>query len=115
MWRKHHTVSWDQSGFFNVDRFVVKKLGFLDIKRERIAIQFLKKTALVPGVAGTGCLLHLEKKDVPVAIHKPANNALGVPTGLSLEPEFLSGSAPEGHETGFEGVGQGLRVHPCKH
>ena len=98
-------TNWCRSRFFNVDGFVVKKFGFLDIKRKGIAIEFLKKTAFVSGVAGSGCLLDLEKKHVLVAIHKPANDALGMSTGLTLKPEFLTRSAPEGHETGFERVG----------
>ena len=111
----HCTANGCGSGGFNVDGFVVKKFGLLDLKREGTAIKFLKKTTFVSGVAGSGCLLDFEKKHILVAIHKPANDALGVPASLTLEPEFLSGSAPEGHETGFERIGQRFRVHPRKH
>jgi len=100
------TQDYRRLGFFIVNGFVVKKLGFLDFKRQSVAIEFLKKTAFVSGMAGSGCLFDLEKKDIPVAIDKPANDPLSVSACLSLEPEFLPRATPEGHETGFERIGQ---------
>jgi len=91
------TQNYPHLGFFIVNGFVVKKLGFLDFKRQSVAIEFLKKTAFVSGMAGSGCLFDLEKKDISVAINKPANDPLSVTACLSLEPQFLPRAAPEGH------------------
>jgi hypothetical protein len=102
-------------GVFLVDVLVVKELWLLNRQGPGVVVQFLKETTLVARVTGSGGLLDLEEEDVSVAVDEPSKNALGVPAGLTFEPESGARAAPVGHQAGAEGIFEGLAVHPCEH
>ena len=54
------------------------------------AVHFLEEAAFVAGVAGAGFLFDLEEEDILVAVHEPADDALGVAAGLTFEPELAA-------------------------
>ena len=75
----------------------------------------MEEAAFVACVAGTGFLLDLEEENILVAVHEPADDALGVAAGLTFEPELAARAAPVGHEALLEGHGEGFAVHPGEH
>ena len=79
------------------------------------AIHFLEEAAFVAGVAGAGFLLDFEEEDIFVAIHEPADDALGVAAGLAFEPELAARATPVGHESLLESHGEGFAIHPGEH
>ena len=78
-------------------------------------VHLLEEAAFVAGVAGAGFLFDFEEEDILVAVHEPADDALGVAAGLAFEPELAARAAPVGHEALFEGHGEGFAVHPGEH
>lgn len=75
----------------------------------------MEEAAFVARVAGAGLLFDFEEEDIFVAIHEPADDALGVAAGLAFEPEFAAGAAPVGHKSLLESHGEGFAVHPGEH
>lgn len=73
-----------------VDLAIVERLAFADSYSIRLAVEFLKETAVVSGVAGAAGLLDLEEENVAVAVRKPALDLLRVAAGFALEPQLFS-------------------------
>ena len=73
-----------------VDLAIVERLAFADSHSIRLAVEFLKETAVVSGVAGAAGLLDLEEENVAVAVRKPALDLLRVAAGFALEPQLFS-------------------------
>ena len=98
-----------------VNLAVVKHFFLSDGKGLSRAVHFLEEAAFVAGVAGAGFLFDLEEEDILVAVHEPADDALGVAAGFAFEPELAARAAPVGHESLLEGHGEGFTVHPGEH
>jgi len=94
---------------------VVEHFFLLDGQGLGGEIHFLEEAAFVARVAGTSFLLDLEEEDILVAVHEPADNALGVTAGLAFEPELAARAAPVSHESLLESHGEGFAVHPGEH
>lgn len=75
----------------------------------------MEETAFVAGVAGAGFLFDFEEEDILVAVHEPADDALGVAAGFAFEPELAARATPVGHEAFLEGHGERFAVHPSEH
>lgn len=94
---------------------VVEHFFFADRQGLGGEVHLLEEAAFVACVAGAGFLFDLEEEDVLVAVHEPANDALGVATGLAFEPELAARAAPVGHEALLEGHHERFAVHPGEH
>lgn len=67
------------------------------------------------GVAGAAVLLDLEEEGVAVAIDEPSQDPLRVAARLAFLPELPAGAAPVVHVAGFDGMPEGILVHPGHH
>lgn len=73
----------------SVDLAIVERFAFVDSQSIRLAVKFLKETAVVSGVAGAAGLLDLEEENVAVAVRKPAFDLLRVAAGFAFEPQLF--------------------------
>src|SRR5580698_9081327 len=76
------------------------------------------------GEAGDGALVadeaiafddYFEDDGVVVAVSGSGDDAQAVAAGFAFHPEFLAGTAPEGDEAGFEGLGIAGGVEEAEH
>ncbi len=98
-----------------VDLAVVEHFFLADGKELGRSVHFLKEAAFVAGVAGAGFLFDFEEENILVAVHEPADDALGVAAGLAFEPELAARAAPVGHESLLKSHGEGFAIHPSEH
>ena len=105
--------SQSESGL--VDGVRIEKRLFLRRKIISLLVQLGEEAAGVAGVAGAAMLDDFKEEGVAVAIHKPTQDLLRVAARFALLPKLFTRAAPVVHVAGFDGMTEGILIHPGHH